>query len=231
MRVPHWSRLGNTDPNTQVQTFETTRHNHDTAHGICGMISEELRGAEASLRSTGAAALVAAKLARAASILAALLASNSRHRSGSGCRLGLTGLGGAAAHGAEVTGLDAGAAQRVAADQPRGALGLAALLELVHAAGLAVLHLAREARLAEDGRACQHRLRRLRRLGDALGLAIDHLAPVLAPDVGAAEAAAATTAGESIVVAVAAEDGVRDSAEGGGEEEEGFHDGGHCGYN
>ncbi|KAK8130883.1 hypothetical protein PG984_007321 [Apiospora sp. TS-2023a] len=187
----------------------------------------ELRGAEASLRRTGAAALVAAELARAASILAALLPTN-RRRGGGGRRPGLTGLGRAAAHGAEVAGLDAGAAQGVAADQARGALGLAALLELVHAAGLAGLHLAREARLAEDGGARQDRLRRLRRLGDALGLAVDHLAPVLAPDVGAGDAAAATPAGESIVVA--AEDGVCDGAEGGGEEEEGFHDGGHCGY-
>lgn len=168
----------------------------------------ELQGADAPLGRADAAALVAAELARAAGVLAALGPGRGRRR-----RLGLPRLG-AAAHGAEIAGLDAGAAQRVAADLAGGAPGVAAPLELADAAGLAVLHLAPEARAAEDGGARQRRLRG--GLGDALGLAVDHLATVLAPHVGARDVAAA-----------AGQDGVRHGAEGGGEEEEGFHDGGH----
>ncbi|KAK8069402.1 hypothetical protein PG994_006018 [Apiospora phragmitis] len=164
-------------------------------------------------RGTDAATSIAAELALAAGRFAAALFTPTLYRRGRRLPDGL----GAAAHGAEVAGLDAGAAQRVAAHEPGGALGLAALLELVHACRPAVLHLAREPRAAEDGGARQLGLRRL---GDARGLAVDHLAPVLAPDIGARDVAAA---GE----AAAAEDGVRDGAEGGGEEEKGFYHGRH----
>ncbi|KAK7943122.1 uncharacterized protein PG986_012235 [Apiospora aurea] len=96
-----------------------------------------------------------------------------------------------------------------------------------HARRLTALHLTHGAGAAEDRGARQLGLRGR---GDADGLAVDHVALVLAPDVGARDVAAAGEVAVAVAVAVAVgEDGVRDGAEGGGEEEEGLHDGSHWG--
>ncbi|KAK8084682.1 hypothetical protein PG997_005953 [Apiospora hydei] len=145
----------------------------------------------------------------AASVAAAL----STLRSQGGCLLLRRLLAELLSTGAPLGRTDATAG--VAAELALSAGVLAALLASRdrHARRLAALHLAHGAGAAEDRGARQLGLRGW---GDADGLAVDHVALVLAPDVGARDVAAA---GE-VAVAVA-EDGVRDGAEGGGEEEEG----------